>query len=218
MKTILAARLCVIMAIVYQLLLIMLILIRPDLPVYSTTISEWAIGRFGWLMQIAFFTSALCYLFLFISLKNEVTGGWGKTGLCLLFICFAGTIGVGVFVTDSYPPDFTITTTLLHTISGGLAMVLLPMASLCIGLNLGKNEHWINSKNLLRITSFLPIVAFAGFMIQTGLYVAPLGENAVGPNVPIGYPPRIMFLTYHVWAVTTAIVFIRKSSHTTNTI
>lgn len=211
MKPVRTAKLSIAMAILYQLLLIILIVLRPDLPVYSTTISEWAIGPFGWLMQVAFAISALCYLFLFLTLKNDVTGVWGKTGRWLLFICFIGTLGVGVFVTDPYPPDFTITTTMLHTLSGTLGMVLLPWAALFIGNNLYRNVQWHHYKSLLRFLKFLPLAAFAGFIIHMTLYVVPLGENASGPNVPVGYPPRIMFLTYHVWVVITALLFIKKS-------
>src|SRR5258707_8172602 len=41
------ATLAIVMAVLYELLLVLLIFLRPDLPVYSTTISEWAIGKFG---------------------------------------------------------------------------------------------------------------------------------------------------------------------------
>src|SRR6188768_4047743 len=98
-------KLSILMAVTYQVLLIILIFLRPDIHPYSNTISEWAIGKYGWLMQVAFFCSALSYLFLFLSIKKEVQDFWGKLGLLLLFICFTGTAGVGVFVTDAYPPD-----------------------------------------------------------------------------------------------------------------
>lgn len=41
------AKLAITLAVLYELLMGLLIGLRPDLPVYSTTISEWAIGRFG---------------------------------------------------------------------------------------------------------------------------------------------------------------------------
>ena len=196
------------MAATYQLLLILLIFLRPDIHPYSNTISEWAIGGFGWLMQVAFFCSALSYLFLFLTVRTEVRGLWGKFGLGLLFICFLGTMGVGAFVTDPYPPDFTITTTLVHTISGGLGMILLPPAALLINLNLSKaNQDWAPVRSIVKWTAFLPLIAFIGFMIHFSLFVAPLGENAVGEHVPIGYPPRVMFLTYHVWLAILALQF-----------
>jgi len=196
------AKIAIAMAVLYELLLILLIFLRPELPVYSTTISEWAIGKFGWLMRGAFFTSALSYLFLGLALKGDVKRFWGKAGLVFLFICFLGTTGVGIFVTNPYPPDMRITTTLIHTLCGTLAMVLLPVAALLICFNLP------HQGKAIRLTGLIPVIAFIGFVIHLSLYVIPLGEKAVGPNVPIGYPPRILFFSYHLWLVLLAGRFI----------
>ena len=46
-----AARMAIAAAALYQLLLFTLIALRPDLDPYWHTISEWAIGPWGWLMQ-----------------------------------------------------------------------------------------------------------------------------------------------------------------------
>jgi hypothetical protein len=42
------------------------------------------------------------------------------------------------------------------------------------------------------------------------LYVIPLGKGAVGPNVPMGYPPRVMFLAYHMTLIAIAALFLKK--------
>ena len=193
MKKINYARLSITMAIAYQLLLITLIFLRPDIHPYSNTISEWAIGKFGWLMQIAFFCSAFSYLLLFLTIKNEIKGLGGKMGLILLFICFVGTVGVGVFVTNPYPPDF---------------------ADLLINLNISRrNSDWVIARNILKLTAFLPLIAFIGFIVHLNIFVIPLGANAVGENVPIGYPPRIMFLCYHIWLAILAFQYIKINNH-----
>jgi hypothetical protein len=213
MKPARLAQLSIAAAILYQVLLVVLIWLRPDLPPYSTTISEWAIGRYGVLMQFAFLCSALCYLCLFLALVKNMKGRWSVVGLSLLFISFMGTIGVGVFITDPYPPDFTLTTTVIHTVSGGLGMLFLPIAALIINLNLPRqNEAWALYKRQLYILAVMPIIAFVGFIIHLNIYIIPLGENAIGPDVPIGYPPRIMFLAYHIWAIGTALIFIKKEN------
>jgi DNA-binding FrmR family transcriptional regulator len=46
-----AARLAIIAIVSYQILLIALIFLRPDLAPSWHTISEWAIGRYGWIMS-----------------------------------------------------------------------------------------------------------------------------------------------------------------------
>lgn len=56
------ARLAMTLIVLYQLLLIVLIFLRPDLAPSWHSISEWAIGPYGWLMTSAFFVSAIYYL------------------------------------------------------------------------------------------------------------------------------------------------------------
>ncbi|MDZ4711419.1 MAG: DUF998 domain-containing protein [bacterium] len=148
MNKITFAKLAIGTALLYQLLLIVLIFLRPDLPVYSTTISEWAIGKYGRIMQLAFIVSALSYFSFFYTLKNEIKGITGKIGLIMICISFIGTVGVGIFITDTYPPDFTLPTTLIHTICGTLAMLLFPIGILLGVLNISKrNETWKNYKS-----------------------------------------------------------------------
>jgi hypothetical membrane protein len=213
MKHLRLASLSIASAVSYQLLLLVLIFLRPDLPVYSTTISEWAIGKYGWLMQMAFFISAISYLLLFAILKDEIKGKLGKIGITLLFICFLGTVGVGIFITNPYPPDLRITKTLIHTTAGSLAMVLYPIAILLITISISnRNETWAKYSTMLKTIGFLPVLAFAGFIVQLNLYVIPLGEGAVRPSVPVGYPPRIMFLAYHLTLIAIALLFIKKQN------
>ena len=52
-----AARVASAAAITYQALLVLLIFLRPDLDPSWHTISEWAIGRYGWVMTGAFLIS-----------------------------------------------------------------------------------------------------------------------------------------------------------------
>src|SRR5947209_20023021 len=95
-----AARLAIAAAISYQILLIVLIFLRPDLDPSWHTISEWAIGPYGWMMSSAFLTSALSYAALFVMLRPQVRGATGRVGLGMLLICVIGATGVGIFLTE----------------------------------------------------------------------------------------------------------------------
>jgi hypothetical protein len=135
-----AARVSIAAIILYQVLLIALIFIRPDLDPYWHTISEWAIGPYGWIMIFAFLCSATSYGALFLAMRSHLKGVLGKIGEVLLLICFIGTIMVGVFVTDPMPEvggpqnaDIQLTTRgNLHMIGGSTALFLLPFAALLI--------------------------------------------------------------------------------------
>jgi hypothetical protein len=80
-----------------------LIFLRPELPPSWHTISEWAIGRYGWIMSGAFLISALSYAALFVMLKSQLHGILGRVGLAIFLICVIGATGVGKFTTDPMP-------------------------------------------------------------------------------------------------------------------
>ncbi len=208
-----AAWLSIAAVITYQVLLIALIFIRPDLDPSCHTISEWAIGPHGWIMSLAFVISAASYGSLFVAIKSQVQGIWGKIGLGILLICTIGTVGVGVFTTDpmtvvSGPmtaENALSTTGTLHIIFDGSALMLLPFAALLLNLNLArKNEAWATARRALLWTAGLPLLGLVGFVVHMAIFLIPLGENAYGPGVPIGWPPRFLFLTYMVWLITLA--------------
>src|SRR5690242_1650234 len=98
-----AARLAIVAIVSYQIPLIILIFLRPDLAPSRRTISEWAIGRYGWMMSSAFLISALSYAALLVMLKSQVRGKSGRVGLGMLLICTIGATGVGIFTTDPMP-------------------------------------------------------------------------------------------------------------------
>lgn len=200
-----AAWLSIAAVIAYQILLIALIFVRPDLDPSWHTISEFAIGRHGWIMSMAFLISAFSYGFLFVTIKSQMPSVWGKTGLGSLFICFIGTVGVGIFTTDPYPPEKNPTTIgILHVISGTSAMLLLPFAALLINLSLArKNKAWFAARRALLLTAGLPLLAFLGSVVHLLIFVMPMGDY-YGPGLQIGYPPRLLLLTYMVWIITLA--------------
>ena len=92
-----AARLAIAAIVTYQVLLIALIRIRPDLDPAWHTISEWAIGPHGWIMSAAFLISAASYAALFVMLESQLQGTMGRIGLGILLICVIGATGVGLF-------------------------------------------------------------------------------------------------------------------------
>lgn len=124
------ARLSIAAVATYQLLLVALIFIRPELDPSWHTISEWAIGRHGWIMVLAFLVS------------------FG-------------------------------------------------------------NSAWVRARRALLWTAGLPLLALVGSLVHLALFVVPLGEGAYGPGVPIGWPPRLLLLSYMVWLITVAWQAIR---------
>ena len=199
-----AARLAIAAIATYQVLLIVLIFLRPDLDPSWHTISEWAIGPHGWIMSAAFLISALSYAALLLMLKAQLRGILGRTGLGILLICAIGAAGVGIFTTDPMPLHFPLSTKgTFHVIFGTSQLVLLPFAALLINLSLARNnEAWGSARRVLFWTAGLPLFGFLSFAVYAAIFVFPLGPGAYGPGVNIGWPPRFAFLTYMLWVVT----------------
>jgi hypothetical protein len=198
-----AARLAIIAITSHQILLIALIVLRPDLAPSWHTISEWAIGPHGWIMSGAFLLSALSYAALLVMLKAEIHGSLGRVGLGILLICVIGATGVGMFTTDPMPLHFPLSTRgTLHVIFGTSQLVLLPFAALLINLSLARtNQAWRPARRLLLWAAGLPLFGFLSLAVYSAIFVFPLGPSAYGPGVNIGWPPRFAFFTYALWVV-----------------
>jgi hypothetical membrane protein len=185
----------------YQVLLGALIFLRPDLDPSWHSISEWAIGTHGWIMSGAFLVSSVSYASLFVMLRTELGKPMGRIGLGILLICAIGAAGAGIFTTDPMPfrPPLSTKGT-LHIICGTTQLVLFPFAALLIGLSLARaNPVWAKARKLMIGSAWLPMFGFVGFASYTSLFVVPMGPNAYGPGVNIGWPPRFAFFTYMLW-------------------
>lgn len=216
--SIVLAKLSIAAAMTYHFLISVLIFIRPDLDPYWHPLSEYAIGSYGWMMSLAFIISSFSYGILLFNIKSHVKGFFGKLGLVILFICCAGTFCVGVFTTDplTTAPDKISTTGLIHMFSGMAGLFLFPIAALLINISIAlKNKSWAAAKKVLIWTSVIPLLGLVGFIIHLSIYVIPKGDYAYGPDVPLGYPPRLLFLTYLVWLIILNVQLIRiqKSNH-----
>lgn len=201
-----AAWLAIAAVLTYQVLLAALLFLRPDLDPYWHTISEWAIGPYGWVMTLAFLLSALSYAALWFLLRSQIRGLLGRMGLGILLICGIGTVGVGLFTTDPLgtPPDAITTRGMIHMIAGFGALMLLPFAALLINLSLAlKNQAWASARRILLWTGLLPLLGLVGFWVHLTLFVLPLPVQ-YGPAVPLGWPNRCLLLTYMVWLITLA--------------
>ncbi|MGH9614824.1 MAG: DUF998 domain-containing protein [Bryobacteraceae bacterium] len=198
-----AGRLAIAAIVAYQILLIVLIFLRPDLDPSWHTISEWAIGPYGWLMSAALVISAVSYAALFRMLTSQVQGTMGGIGMGLLLICVAGALGAGIFTTDPMPirPPLSTTGT-LHVIFGTSQLMLLQFAALLINLSLARrNQRWARARRVLLWTAGLPLFGFGAFALYSAIFVFPMGRQAYGPGVNIGWPPRFAFFTYMLWVV-----------------
>ncbi len=197
----------------YQILLLVLLFLRPDLDPSWHSISEWAIGPHGWIMSVAFLISSLGYLSLFAMLKTQLWTTAGRIGVAILLICAIGAAGAGIFTTDPMPFRAALSTRgTLHIFCGSAQLILFPFAALLVSLSLARgNDVWARARKTLFRAAWLPLFGFVCFAVYTILFVAPMGPQAYGPGVNIGWPPRFAFFTYMLWVLIVGSQAIRCS-------
>ena len=203
-------------AVSYQILLFVALVVRPELDSSWQPISEYAIGRLGWVTVVAFLLSATSYLLLFLALRTHTVARPGRVGLGLLLVCAIGTVGAGVFISDPIqtPQNSLSPIVSVHVFSAGASLVLLPFAAVCINVSLARTRLWRPKRRLLVVTAGLPLLGLLSFVVAMAM-ITPLGDANMpqyGPGVSIGWPNRIVLLIYTTWTVALAWVLSRLGS------
>lgn len=189
----LAARLCVATSILFMVLLVLLHLLRRDLDPSWRFISEYELGSFGWMMQLAFFALAASCLALCVAVVGQLRGILGYLGLLMVLVASVGMILAGIYVPDPVNK--------LHEV--GAQLDQLPFGAPLINWGLSRNPAWGAAKRMLRWTAFLPLI---GLVLFVGSLVAMLPANGgqPGPTVLAGWPNRIMILLHCAWLIPVA--------------
>ena len=192
-------------AAVFLVLVVLLHFIRRDLEPFAHMISEYACGRHGWLMRLAFyFLAASCLALASAMFTYRMTA---TDGPLVLAIAAIGAAGAGFFVTDT--PDArevsAIPSTrdgMLHVVFSFIFIPLFPVAAV-LSLPVLMNGVVAHSERviLFAITAFTWI-GLLGF-VGSPLYVA-VQNRGRGADAPVGILQRIMVLSYALWLLTAA--------------
>jgi Protein of unknown function (DUF998) len=97
-----AARLSVGASTLFLVLLVALHVIKPEVDPSWQMISEYAIGRYGWIMTLAFLALTVSYVALFIAIRSQLRTIVGRIGLALLLVSAVGLAIGGIFTTDPF--------------------------------------------------------------------------------------------------------------------
>lgn len=197
-----AARLALATASLFLVLLASLHVIKPEYEPSWRLISEYAIGRFGWIMVLAFFSLALSCVNVFLAIRPSVPTRAGNVGLFFLLLSATGMIIAAVFTADpiTATQDQLTTHGTLHGLGGLLGIPGFPVAALLISLSLRRNLAWRSTRRPLLLTTGLvwfSLVAFVAVIMTTF-------EGSFGPDVPVGWPNRLTMLANSAWLMTVA--------------
>ena len=187
------------------LCLLILHFVSPEFNPGWRMISEYALGRFKWLLTAFFLLWGISSVCVAIMLWPVVSGTWGKIGLVLLLISAVGEIMGGMFDVRHK----------LHGMSFLLGVPSLPVAALLISYNLTQLEVWhghavslLYSAHSTWISLVLMGAGMAAMMSGFKKAGLPMDKDAAPPEkLPegviawAGYANRLLVLCYVMWLV-----------------
>jgi hypothetical protein len=191
-----AARISIVSGMLFVVLLLSLHLLEPEFDPTWRFISEYALGRVGWLMHLAFLTLAISLASASVAIFSQIRTAVGYVGLAVLGISAVGILIAAIFTTDP-----ATTSREAATFSGnmhvlGASLDYTPVAALLLSLGLARNQAWRPIRKWLFITTGITLAAMAAFMV-----VLPY-NGKIGPGVLAGLFGRFLVLSYLGWLLT----------------
>jgi Protein of unknown function (DUF998) len=188
----------------FVLLLGSLHVVQPELDPRWRFISEYALGRAGWLMTAAFVTLAVSLLAAVVALARAVRTWPGRVGLVLLVVAAVGVLVAAVFPTDpiTAPVEAQTTAGRLHNL--GASLDWSPVGMLLLAWSLGRTTTWRPWRTRLLVAAAVPAVLT---LVFTGAAAAAGGH--FGPGTYAGLVGRLMLASYLGWFVTVAVALHR---------
>lgn len=140
--------------------LLLMHIIRPDYTIVDHMVSDYAVGRSGWIMTTAFFSASMGCLALAIGLFLDGPTSWlGRIGATLLVVAFAGLIVTALFPTDLETAASTRTGD-IHTFSFQVNVASVLLSTICLALSYGGSPHWHRHRTPALVFAVLLVIAF----------------------------------------------------------
>jgi hypothetical membrane protein len=173
--------------------LLLLHAIRPDYTIVDHMISDYAVGRSGWIMTTAFSSLSIGCLTLAIGLFLDGPTSWlGRTGAALLVVAFGGLIVTALFPTDLETAPTTRTGD-IHTLSFLVNVVSILLSTICLALSYGGSPDWRRRRT--------PALAFAGLLIVA--FVAQF--LTLHRGAPYGITNRLFVAVLMAWLLSNSL-------------
>jgi len=189
------------------MLLASLHVLSPEFDPSWRMVSEYANGRYGWVLSLMFAAWGVSSWALAGAIWSEARTTLLKIGLGVLVLA-----GLG----EAMAAAFDINHDELHSLAGALGMLGLPVAAMLISVNLGLNSRWCLAKrtllwtaNLTWLSVVLLVVTLALLMVtfnqvEGGLPTQPPEVLPTGVIGLVGWANRLLVIVYCVWVIAVA--------------
>lgn len=184
--------------------------LSPEFDPSWRVVSEYANGRYGWVLSLMFAAWALSSWALAAELWPEVQSASGKIGLCVLA---ASGIGEGMAaVFDINHP--------LHDVAGMIGVPTMPVAALLVTVSLCQKHPWSAARKRLLWTASLIWISLVLFVATMTVLVvtvhhsgAHMGRNLTQLPAGVigldGWANRLYIVTSCVWIIEVARTALR---------
>lgn len=176
----------------FTVVLILLHGLRPDYTPVDHMISDYAVGRFGWVMTTAFVAMAVGCLTLGFAMARVGPKSFpARAAVLLLWVAT-----LGVLVTATFPTDLetaaTTATGNIHTASFLVNVISLVLGALLFAVSFYRSEDW---RDYRWIGLALAIALLAAFIAQF---------LTLHRGAPYGLTNRLFVSVLMVWFLATA--------------
>ena len=174
-------------------LIAILHILEPDYVPSWRMISEYSLGRHGWIMRLAFVTMAISPAATCVALWPF--GGAWTLGLAAAAL---GALGAAFIDADPIMTSRAQATRIgkAHTVLGAMCLAGFPPAALLAGVGVASALGWT-----LAIASAVPFAGLVWFLIAA----APAQGRGGSPEIRIGWPDRFCLLAYLAWVVLASV-------------
>lgn len=200
-----AGKLAVLMALTSLLLLALLHFLSPEFDPSWRMVSDYANGRYGWVLALFFICWAASTWALALALFPLATTWPAWLGIGVLVIAGIGEAMAAAF--DINHP--------LHMQAAILGMNGVPIAALLIGISFARAGHWGSSRRMMLLLSNLPWLSIVLMAIAMGLFFSSLSRAGIviGPDSkPLaalppgvvafgGWANRLLIIAFCAWAI-----------------
>lgn len=167
--------------------------LSPEFDPSWRMVSEYALGRYEWVLALMFVSQAVSSIALFFAIKAQIRTVGGKIGLFFLLAAGLGLSLAAIF-------DWT------NPLHGLAAMIGIPsqtIAALVLSVSLSRRQPGVFSRKPLLATASLVWISLIVMQILLFTGLARTGGQ-FGPDVLVGWPNRILVAAYCAWLLTAA--------------
>ena len=193
-------------------------------PEYSPAwrlVSEYANGRYAWVLSLMFAAYGLSSLALAFAVRSQLRSRRGRIGLAALVIAGIGQTAAAVF---------DLNQVVLHDIAGALGILALPIGAMLISLTLVRSPEWASKRRQLlwaaNLTWISVLLWVAGFPLMMATFIqaqgalpsAPPQQLPSGVIAVVGWTDRLLIVSAWAWIAIVAwnAIRVRRLSVSTN--